>query len=829
MHGRAVIHSLLVVTLITIVTAVAHAQVVVRDHRTRPAPVQTLTISGFAPRVGPAGTKVTITGAGFVPQDKVFIGGRPVAVDKLTPASVTITIPARSFDGLITVRHPGAATDTLVGTFMVIVDPVIGGFAPVSGPAGTRVELKGSGFQQGDQVVFGGRALPILEQGPHRLVVAIPLGATTDVFAVARPGGATARATKPFLVVLPAPQITSLAPTTGGPGTRVRIFGANLTDNSAPYTGVALRAPAKDQVSYGTMPVSIEASADGWVDVTVPKSARTSEQFVLRGPRGQSASAQPFILVLAPELTRFAPAWGGVGVRVQLFGANFRIGDVVQLAGKPLRVHEAGEEHLIVEIPAGVTSGPFEIVRGGQVAAATKRPFEVVYPPTLAGFTPAAGPIGQVVTLSGTGFAPEARVVFGAQALRIVGRVGDTQLQVAIPPGASTQPFAVETRGGRATSALTFQVNVYSTVTGIAPLDGPPGTRITVRGRDFGSDVFYIGAVSLAVIERGADFYVLQIPANAATGLVEWESHGVRKATRFRFDVLQPPAITSFAPGFGPAGTQVTITGANLGPKTAAFFGSLPCTVVRRSPPGQLTIAIPPAASGTDFLWVEAAGARVKSSQAFQVVAPPVIGSFSPAAALAGTEITVSGANFTDASTVRIGSTPAPIVRRQLPDKLVVTLPAGVVGAAHLWVDDRGQQARSATELVVIAPPSLAGFAPLVGLPGTQVTLSGTSIGPGTKVFLGTLECKALRHAVGQIVIVIPTGAAVGKHLLIVEALGLRAQSAQPFEVLAAPVAPPEPDAHHEHAHAHPHGPDDHHHHAHAHPHRSGGNHHHPF
>lgn len=819
-----------VVVVAALVAAVpALAQVKQRDHRKKkgddgqnvpanpaPPPKGSISVSGFTPTKGRVGTRVTITGSGFVGQDKVLVGGRPVKVDSITDTQIVFTFPDKYYDGVITIRHPGAANDVTVGTFIVEADPAIATFAPTQGPAGTRVEIRGSGFMNGDQVLFSGKVLPAAEMSADRIVVVIPDGAATDAFTIARPStGFKAVSRGRFTVILPAPTIASIAPTAGPPGTQVRITGANFA--------------ADDRVFYGRTELVPTARTATTIDVVIPANAARSESLLVKGPRGQATSGV-FTLVLPPEIATFDPAFGPAGTRVTIFGAHFMAGDTVFLSGTQLKMTSLEDSRIVVEIPPGAKSGAFEVRRGGQVMSTSKKAFDVVAPPVISGFAPAGGPIGTKVTITGQHFSPDARVLYGAQTLRIAGRQGDTAIEVLIPPNATNQKFVVETRGGAAESAAIFQVHTYTVVTSVSPASGPVGTRVWIRGRNFNStSLFYLNNVSLPIVEQHAEGYVVSIPAGASSGVIEVESYGRREATRFRFDVLLPPALSSFAPNMGPPGTQVTITGANFTDRTAAFFGNLPCRVISRTPPSIVVVEIPAGAQGTDYLWVEDAGTRIKSTQTFQVIAPPVLTSFAPISGPVGTQVTLTGSNFTATTTVAFGNVPAAIVRLQAPTQLVVTVPAGVVGAQFIWVEDHGQKVRSAQTFHIVPTPVVTSLAPLSGPAGTQVTLTGDNFSPRAQVWFGSLACPIVRRVGStQLVVQIPAGAK-GKAALTVEDHGQRVDTAQAFEVVEPPAPPPEPANHHEHAHDHPHAADDHHHHPHAHPHRSGANHHHPY
>ena len=143
-------------SLMAYATPVMAQGVEVHDHSKKKKPpiqVGTITeakVTGFSPTTGPVGTIVTITGASFGQRTIEKIGGRPVRIDSFSPTAITFRVPNNAYDGVITLQHPGMGNEIPVGTFQVQVDPKIRQFNPRSGPVGTRVELNGEGFLNGD-------------------------------------------------------------------------------------------------------------------------------------------------------------------------------------------------------------------------------------------------------------------------------------------------------------------------------------------------------------------------------------------------------------------------------------------------------------------------------------------------------------------------------------------------------------------------------------------------------------------------------------------------------------------------------------------------------
>ena len=114
---------------------------------------------------------------------------------------------------------------------------------------------------------------------------------------------------------------------------------------------------------------------------------------------------------------------------------------------------------------------------------------EVGPAPKVTSFTPASGPVGTVVTLTGTGFTGATKVAFhGTAALFSVSSA--IRITATVPAGATSGTIAVTTAGGTGTSAASFTVTAPPfTPTLTLKLSGLTsgaiklGKRVTAKGR----------------------------------------------------------------------------------------------------------------------------------------------------------------------------------------------------------------------------------------------------------------------------------------------------------------------------------------------------------
>jgi len=125
------------------------------------------------------------------------------------------------------------------------------------------------------------------------------------------------------------------------------------------------------------------------------------------------------------------------------------------------------------------------------------------------------------------------------------------------------------------------------------------------------------------------------------------------------------PRVTGVSPTVGPAagGTTVTITGTGLTGATGATFGADPAASFTVNGDTSIMAVSPAASGGTVDITVTTAGGMnaASPSDQFTFIPAPTVSGISPdnGPVSGGTTVTITGTNFTDASGVNFGDTPA--------------------------------------------------------------------------------------------------------------------------------------------------------------------------
>jgi len=202
-------------------------------------------------------------------------------------------------------------------------------------------------------------------------------------------------------------------------------------------------------------------------------------------------------------------------------------------------------------VPAGAMTGPLSVMTsvGG---AGSSTPFTVQDAPTITGFTPASGPSGTSVTITGTNYTGATSVTFGAVSAGFT-VVSDTQIQTTVPVGAQ-QGFLglfVTTPGGKAQAPTDFRVTGPPQI-GTFTTSGPVGFSVTIRGLDF------TGATAVAFNGVSAGFTVVSdaqiqttVPAGATSGPISVTTPLGTGTSRANFWVTARLLVTKAGNGAG--------------------------------------------------------------------------------------------------------------------------------------------------------------------------------------------------------------------------------------------------------------------------------------
>ncbi|RTQ48200.1 T9SS type A sorting domain-containing protein [Hymenobacter gummosus] len=662
---------------------------------TQPNPVPVLTaISPNTATAGGAGFTLRLTGSNFMPASVVNFNGTALTTTFVSVAELTAAVPASaiatagSYNVTVTNPAPGGG-NSAPQTFTVTSAtpaPTVTSFTPTSGPVGTVVTITGTNFTGATGVSFNGTAATTFSVTNATTISAtVPSGATSGTIAVTTPGG-TATSTGSFTVTVPtpAPVISSFNPTSGPVGTVVTITGINFTG----ATGVSFN---------GTAATTFTVNSATSISATVPTGATTGTISVTT-PGGTDTSNGTFTVTTpnpAPTISSLAPSTavaGGAAFTLTVNGTGFGSGSVVSFNGTALTTTVVSATQLTAAVPASAiaTAGTYNVTvtnpaPGGGTATAT---FTVTTPaPTIASFTPTSGPVGTVVTITGTNFTGATGVSFNGTAATTFSVTNATTLTATVPTGATTGTIAVTTPGGTATSTGSFTVTVPTpapTIASFTPASGPVGTVVTITGTNFtgATAVSFNGTAATTFTVSSATSITATVPTGATTGTISVTTPSGTATSTSSFTVTTPtpaPTVASFTPTSGPVGTVVTITGTNFTGATAVSFNGTAATTFSVTNATTISATVPTGAT-TGTIAVTTPGGTATSTGSFTVTVPtpaPTITAISPSTGAIGSLVTITGTNLTGATAVAFNGVNAPSFTVVSATSITVTVPTG--------------------------------------------------------------------------------------------------------------------------------------------------------
>jgi len=305
------------------------------------------TIAGFAPASGPVGTSVSISGTNLGGATAVTFNGASASFTVSSATAIQATVPAGATTGPISVTTP-AGTAVSSNAFTVVPPPSISGFAPASGPAGTKVSISGTSFSGATAVTFNGVSASFTVTSDTTIQATAPAGATTGPIAVTTPAG-TATSSGAFTVV-PPPAISGFAPASGPVGTSVNISGSSFSGATA--------------VTFNGVSASFTVSSDTAIQTTAPAGATTGP-IAVTTPAGTATSGSAFTVIPPPAISGFAPASGPVGTAVSISGTGFTGATAVTFNGASASFTVTSDTSIQAIVPLGATSGRLTVTTPG--------------------------------------------------------------------------------------------------------------------------------------------------------------------------------------------------------------------------------------------------------------------------------------------------------------------------------------------------------------------------------------------------------------------------------------------------------------------------------
>ena len=340
--------------------------------------VSSVSVSSLSPYVGLAGDSIAISGLGLSNSGSlselaglptVKFNGKAAKVVSAMPTKLMVLVPDKAGVGPVTVSIGGDTATGPVFNYLGL-DTV----SPLKGNVGTIVTIKGQfGTTPGqDTVTVNGVKAVVDSVSATRLIITVPSDAKTGSVVV-RAGGRVIQG--PVFTFVALPTVTAIAPASGPAGIKVTITGTGFstvaTENSVRFSN----SPATIlSVSATQLVVAAPAVVtSGPVVVTVNNQAVSGPVFTAQGLGISTINPVNFVAPAMDTLT-------GIGF------STMASQNIVRFNGQTATVVSASDTQLVVQVPAGTTSGPVSIQVGGLSASGPAFSTAAVY--TLAGGNP---------------------------------------------------------------------------------------------------------------------------------------------------------------------------------------------------------------------------------------------------------------------------------------------------------------------------------------------------------------------------------------------------------------------------------------------------------
>lgn len=392
-----------------------------------------IVITNFAPTAGQPNQLVRLYGQGFesnARKNKVTIGGKSAQITEAAPNTIVVKIPQSASSGTFVVTVDGRGSAESQGIFQIAEPLFITSFSPESGSVGAYIRVTGKGFSTtGMRAFIGNTPVGLRVYSATQALIGVPPGAVDGPIMMLSPAGVRA-ASKTYFKLVADISVNKFYPLSGRPGTKVTIYGDEFgIGKTKVYLGKAelkLDPGMSKTMMVVTIPDAVE-SGPLRVVVTGKKEVRSVGAFKVLPPLDTytpkqetkvdnsltvKADDKPVIEKLMNEtppaaavakqetgkaptidellgfesdgetlqFTAMDPTEGGVGETIMINGSGF--GDDPKKVSAWIGEQKADvvgcvPDMIMIEVPAGATTGKVKIKVGGKSPLTSKTNFTV--------------------------------------------------------------------------------------------------------------------------------------------------------------------------------------------------------------------------------------------------------------------------------------------------------------------------------------------------------------------------------------------------------------------------------------------------------------------
>jgi hypothetical protein len=496
------------------------------------------------------------------------------------------------------------------------------------------------------------------------------------------------------------------------------------------------------------------------------------------------------------------------GTSVTILGSDFNSVSGVTFGGMPASSYTVNSPTSITAMAPAHSAGSVDVRVNTMMGSSPIDPAhdQVIYQqsssaPQISSVTPNSGGTngGTSVTISGSNFSSISAVTFGG-AYATSFTVNSPTSITATSPAHSAGVVDIVVISSMGSSSVNPAHDQFTftlsgpTVTGVSPNTGTSsgGTSVSIVGTGFTSvtGVSFGGISANSFTVNSATSITAIAPAHApgttdVTVATASGSSAVGSPDQFTYTApVQTPIISGLSTSSGSTagGYAVTITGSYFTNITDVSFGGVSAASYTVNSASSIMAIAPAHSAGVYYVYVtNTAGTSAATTQdyfTFQSPLPAVTSlSASTGTAAGGTQVVITGSNFTGTSAVYFGAVAASSFSVQSPTTISAVAPAHSTGLVDITVQSAAGTSPTTygDHFTFFAPaPAITGLSASSGATagGTQITISGSYLTGATAVNFGTVAATSFTvdsdnsisatvppHTVGSIDVSVQTAA----------------------------------------------------------------------
>ncbi|MDH5581523.1 MAG: IPT/TIG domain-containing protein, partial [Bdellovibrionales bacterium] len=523
---------------------------------------------------------------------------------------------------------------------------------------------------------------------------------------------------------------------------------------------------------------SLSVDSETQITCTIGAQSAGVYNVTVTNPDEQTASLfSSFTYKGPPVISSITPSAGAIagGTPVQISGSEFVNGITATIGGLNCDNVTFVNEGLINCTTTGTSTGLKDVVvqNPDTQTATLVGGFTYRAAPVIGSFSPNGGnPSGATeITINGSNFFPGVEVTINDISCSSLLLVSASTITCLTPAQTGSYPIVVTNNDFQSVASganYNYQnapsVNSLTTPSGVAagPLSG--GSTLTINGADFlAGAVVNLGGSNCPVSALTSNSITCTTPAGSAgfSDLIITNSDNQTVNVSNAFEYRVAPTLTSISPVAGALGgsTLVTLTGTDFRGVTDVYFDGISCSALTQLDSTTVECITPAHAAGAvNITLVNEDDQQTILNNAYTYQSGPSLSSISPVDGPVGgaTNITVSGSNFLNGATAKIGNVDCLSTTYVSSSDLICLSPAQAAGVYDITVTNPDNQiatlplAFTYLEAPLINSPLVPDNGSIDG--GTILTIDGQYFLSGATVNLSGAPCSVTSLTDTQII-----------------------------------------------------------------------------